>query len=82
MNDKRENKIKEIRAIVEKVITGEKAVCCALLIIMLLITFFQVVMRFIFNSPFSWSEERACRLTFFTIPMQRCTFFTTGCLWL
>ena len=57
MNDKRENKIKEIRAIVEKVITGEKAVCCALLIIMLLITFFQVVMRFIFNSPFSWSEE-------------------------
>ena len=57
MNDKRENKIKEIRAVVEKVITGERTVCCALLIIMLLITFLQVVMRFTFNSPFSWSEE-------------------------
>ena len=32
-------------------------VCSVLLVLMLMVTFVQVVMRFVFNSPFSWSEE-------------------------
>lgn len=55
MNDK-ENK-RPIREFFDRVIHIEKLICSFLLVIMLLITFFQVVMRFVFNAPFSWSEE-------------------------
>ena len=35
----------------------DRYICCYLLIILVMITFVQVVMRFIFNAPFSWAEE-------------------------
>lgn len=41
----------------DRLVQTERYVCCAFLIIVTLITFVQVLMRFVFNAPFSWSEE-------------------------
>ncbi len=41
----------------DKFIKIERYICSVFLIIITLITFIQVVMRFLFNAPFSWSEE-------------------------
>lgn len=35
----------------------ERYLCCYILMILVLITFVQVVMRSVFSAPFSWSEE-------------------------
>lgn len=47
----------KIRSGLEKVIHVERYVCSIVLIIVTLITFVQVTMRFVFRAPFSWSEE-------------------------
>lgn len=47
----------KIRSAFERVIRVERYVCSVMLIIVTLITFVQVTMRFIFRAPFSWSEE-------------------------
>lgn len=46
-----------VRGVLDKVTSFKRYVCALLLMIMLAITFVQVVMRFVFNAPFSWSEE-------------------------
>lgn len=45
------------RRLFDKVTHVERYLCAYLLIIMVAITFVQVVMRFVFSSPFSWAEE-------------------------
>ncbi|MFA5699568.1 MAG: TRAP transporter small permease [Sphaerochaeta sp.] len=49
--------LKKIRSALEKVVNVERYVCSVTLIIVTLITFLQVTMRFLFRAPFSWSEE-------------------------
>lgn len=49
--------VNQIRRILDKIIDIKRHVCALLLAIMIAITFVQVVMRFVFRSPFSWSEE-------------------------
>lgn len=51
------DKLKPVRELVQKFINMEKLLCSLMLVIMVVITFTQVIMRFIFNAPFSWSEE-------------------------
>ncbi len=46
-----------VRRALDKVIHFKRYICAVLLIIMTSITFVQVVMRFVFRAPFSWSEE-------------------------
>lgn len=46
-----------IKKIFDKLIELEKLVCISLLAVMLAICFLQVVMRYVFNKPFAWSEE-------------------------
>lgn len=48
---------KGIRGVLDRAVLIEKYVCSALLVIMTAITFAQVVCRFVFHNPFSWSEE-------------------------
>lgn len=43
--------------IMERVIDVIMNICSVLLLFMTIITFAQVFMRFVFSSPFSWSEE-------------------------
>jgi TRAP-type C4-dicarboxylate transport system permease small subunit len=42
---------------IDVLIQGMRYICSFLLVIMIAITFVQVVMRFCFNSPYSWAEE-------------------------
>ncbi|MFA5447944.1 MAG: TRAP transporter small permease [Sphaerochaeta sp.] len=49
--------LQRTRTFFEKVIMVERYVCSVALIIVTLITFVQVTMRFLFTAPFSWSEE-------------------------
>ncbi|WP_207654725.1 TRAP transporter small permease [Marasmitruncus massiliensis] len=49
--------IEKINSFFNKLSSLESFICCYLLIILVLITFAQVCMRFLFNSPFSWAEE-------------------------
>ena len=72
------DKLKPVRELVQKFINMEKLLCSLMLVIMVVITFTQVVMRFIFNAPFSWSEE--ITLTFFPTLMQHYIFFIINCL--
>jgi len=46
-----------LRKILNKLISIQKKVCVTLLILMLFINFAQVLLRYVFNKPFSWSEE-------------------------
>lgn len=52
----------KIRGIIDKFVQGQRYLCALLLFIMTMITFVQVVMRFIFKAPFSWSEEMTLML--------------------
>lgn len=47
----------KVRESFEKFLHAERFICSVILIIVTLITFVQVMMRFVFNAPFSWSEE-------------------------
>lgn len=47
----------KLRKLLNKLTTIEKYVCCVLLVLMLIVCFVAVVMRYVFNSPLSWSEE-------------------------
>lgn len=47
----------KLRKVLDKLTTIEKYVCCVLLVLMLIVCFASVIMRYVFNSPFSWSEE-------------------------
>ena len=49
--------LKNIRKLLDKVIKLERIICCALLVVILVVCFTAVVMRYCFNSPLSWSEE-------------------------
>ncbi len=49
--------MKHIRLVLNKFAQLERWVCSFLLIIMLALLFTQVVLRYCFNSPFSWAEE-------------------------
>lgn len=49
--------MKGLRKILNKFIEWEKLVCILLLAVMLAVCFIQVVMRYVFNKPFAWSEE-------------------------
>lgn len=46
-----------IKKILDKFVQSERWICAFLLIVMTLLTFVQVVMRYCFNAPFSWAEE-------------------------
>ncbi|NDK32489.1 TRAP transporter small permease [Nesterenkonia haasae] len=47
------------RRLVHWITTAEKTIAVGLLVVILGITFAQVLARFLFNSPFSWSDELA-----------------------
>jgi TRAP-type C4-dicarboxylate transport system permease small subunit len=47
----------KIRGYFDAFIQAERYISSVILIIVTLITFVQVVMRFVFDAPFSWSEE-------------------------
>lgn len=49
--------LKKCKSVFDKFANMERYICCFLLIILVAITFLQVLMRFLFKSPFSWSEE-------------------------
>ena len=49
--------LKSIRKVLDKVIKLERYICCLLLVVILIVCFTAVVMRYCFNSPLSWSEE-------------------------
>jgi TRAP-type C4-dicarboxylate transport system permease small subunit len=49
--------MRHIRNGLNKIAQVKKYMCAALLVIMLFITFVQVVLRYCFNAPFSWAEE-------------------------
>lgn len=49
--------LEKTRRCFDKLVETERYVCSVFLIVVTLITFVQVVMRFVFNAPFSWSEE-------------------------
>ena len=49
--------MEKIRKLLEKVVRIEKRFCVISLVIMLAINFAQVILRYVFNSPFAWSEE-------------------------
>ncbi len=49
--------VQKIRDALQKVVNVERYICTVTLIIVTLITFVQVTMRFVFRAPFSWSEE-------------------------
>ncbi len=51
------NAVNKIRHALDKLVEFKRHICALLLTIMLAITFVQVVMRFVFRAPFSWSEE-------------------------
>ncbi len=57
MKRKLEALVEKIRRVFDKISNAERYICCYLLIILVAITFVQVIMRFFFNSPFSWAEE-------------------------
>lgn len=46
-----------IKKILDKFVQSERWICSFMLIIMTIITFVQVVLRYCFNSPFTWAEE-------------------------
>ena len=46
-----------IKDIFNAAILVKRYICAFLLTVMLIITFIQVVLRYFFNAPFSWSEE-------------------------
>ncbi len=46
-----------IRKFLDKIILAKRYICAILLVIMLAITFSQVIMRYCFNSPFKWADE-------------------------
>lgn len=54
--------LRPVRRVLDIVTNAKRYICAVMLIIMLLISFAQVVMRFIFSSPFSWSEEATLML--------------------
>lgn len=47
------------RRLVHWLTTAEKTIAVGLLVVILGVTFAQVMARFLFNSPFSWSDELA-----------------------
>jgi TRAP-type C4-dicarboxylate transport system permease small subunit len=49
--------MERIRKVLDRIARVKRYVCAVLLTIMLVITFMQVVLRYCFNAPFSWSEE-------------------------
>lgn len=49
--------MKKIDTILSNIAKGLTTVSVIMLLIMLVITFSQVVMRYVFNSPFVWAEE-------------------------
>lgn len=51
------NLLDTVRKHLERFVHVERYLSSILLIVATLITFVQVVMRFVFNAPFSWSEE-------------------------
>lgn len=46
-----------IRKYLGYVVTAEKYICCVLLVVMLVVCFGAVVMRYAFSKPLVWSEE-------------------------
>lgn len=51
------DKLKPVRELVQKFINMEKLLCSLMLVIMVVITFTQVVMRFIFNAPLAGQKR-------------------------
>ena len=47
----------KLRGIIDKAIQVERWYCAALLVVMLVIAFCQVIKRYVFRSPWPWSDE-------------------------
>ncbi len=45
------------RRTVDKLLVWEKYYCIVLMLVMLMIAFVQVILRYVFNSPLMWSDE-------------------------
>lgn len=52
-----QNGLKKVRRVLDKFVKAERYICCALLVVILIICFCSVVMRYVFSKPWSWSEE-------------------------
>ena len=49
--------MQKIRKVIDVFIRIERYICCALLVAILAVCFGSVVMRYVFNKPWAWSEE-------------------------
>ena len=49
--------MQRIRKVLDVFIRIERYICCALLVAILAVCFGSVVMRYVFNKPWAWSEE-------------------------
>ena len=49
--------MQKIRRVIDVFIRIERYICCALLVAILVVCFGSVVMRYVFNKPWAWSEE-------------------------
>lgn len=49
--------MQKLRKILSKLIWVERYVCCAILIVIMAICFGSVLMRYVLNKPWAWSEE-------------------------
>ena len=49
--------MKTVQKIIDKVVDCEKRICVVFLVVMMLINFAQVLLRYVFSKPFNWSEE-------------------------
>lgn len=47
----------KFRNMVDKLLVFEKYYCVATMLVMLVLAFCQVVLRYVFNNPWSWSDE-------------------------
>ena len=50
-------KYRKFRRAVDRLLVWEKYYCVATMLIMLVLAFCQVVLRYVFNKPWSWSDE-------------------------
>lgn len=49
--------LKAVSGLCEKIVAGEKYFCTALLVVMIVLNFTQVILRYFAGRAFSWSEE-------------------------
>ena len=63
--------MKKILDILDKI---EVAVASLVLLVLICVTFFGVLMRYIFNNPFTWEESSRVQCAYFVLPPENPRF--------